>query len=101
MESYETVVAALQGLKAKGYNLDFNLAFDQLKCAEHNICLLPEEFEITEFYRFEGETNPSDEDVVYAVESKDGKIKGTFTSAYGLYAESLSNDMIQKLSFHA
>jgi hypothetical protein len=101
MENYDTVVAALEGLKAKGYTLDFNISFDNIKCDEHNICLNPAEFEITEVHRFEGDTNPSDEDVVYAVESKDGKTKGTISSAFGMYADSISNDMIQKLSLHS
>ena len=100
MENYDTVVAALQGLKTKGYTLDFNIFFDTIKCEEHNHCLLPGEFEITEVHRFEGETNPSDEDVVYAIQAKDGSIKGTITSAYGMYADSMSNEMIQKLSMH-
>ncbi len=100
MENYDTVVAALQGLKAKGYTLDFNIAFDNITCVEKNICLNPHEFEITEVHRFEGDTNPDDQDVVYAIESKDGKIKGSMTSAYGMYADSVSNEMIQKLAMH-
>ena len=100
MENYDTVVAALQGLKAKGYNLDFNIGSENIHCKEHNIFLHPGEFEITAAYRFEGDTNPSDEDIVYAVESKDGKLKGTITSAFGMYADTISNEMIQKLSLH-
>jgi len=100
MESYDTVTAALTGLKAKGYTLDFNIAFDNIKCEEHGICLNPNEFEITESYRFEGDSNPSDEDVVYAVESKDGKTKGTITSAFGVYADSVNNAMLKKLTIH-
>ena len=100
MENYDTVVAALQGLKARGYSLDFNIAFDNITCAEKGICLNPYEFEITEVYRFEGDTNPDDEDIVYAIESKDGNIKGSMTSAYGMYADSISNEMIQKLTMH-
>jgi len=100
MQSYDTVTSALTGLKSKGYKLDFNVAFDNIKCEEHNIYLNPNEFEIVEVFRFEGDTNPSDEDVVYAVESKDGKLKGTITSAFGMYADSVSNEMIQKLSMH-
>jgi hypothetical protein len=100
METYDTVTAALAGLKAKGYTLNFNVSFDNIKCNEHNICLNPNEFEIVDVYRFEGDTNPSDEDVVYAVESKDGTVKGTITSAFGPYADSISNEMIQKLSMH-
>jgi len=98
MQTYDTVTAALTGLKAKGYTLDFNIAFDNIKCEEHNICLNPNEFEITEVFRFEGDTNPSDEDVVYAVESKDSQVKGTITSAYGMYADSVSDTMLKKLT---
>lgn len=100
MESYDTVTAALAGLKTKGYSLDFNMDDKSIHCAEHDISLHPDEFEIIEVHRFEGDTNPSDEEVVYAVESKDGKTKGTFVSAFGLYADAISNDMIQKLSIH-
>lgn len=100
MENYDTVVAALNGLKAKGYTLDFNIAFDKIICKETDLCLNPNEFEITEVHRFEGNTNPDDEDVVYAIESKNGGIKGTMTSAYGLYADSMDTEMIKKLSMH-
>ncbi len=100
MYTYDTVVAAINGLKQRGYNVDFNLAFDKLICNETGVCLNPSQFEITEVHRFEGDTNPSDEDVVYAIESKDGKIKGVFSGAFGIYADPISNDMIQKLSMH-
>jgi hypothetical protein len=89
-----------QTLKAKVYTMDFNIEFDKIICKQNNYCLNPNEFEITEVYRFEGDTDPGDEEVVYAVESKDSKMKGVFTSAYGMYADSISNEMIQKLSMH-
>lgn len=100
MQSYDTVVDAINGLKQRGYIHDFNIAFDKITCDQTSICLDPSEFEITEVYRFEGDSNPSDEDVVYAVESKDGKIKGVITSAFGLYADPISDQMIKKLQIH-
>ena len=100
MENYDTVVAALTGLKSRGYTLDFNIAFDTIICDEKGICLNPNEFEITEIYRFEGDTNPDDEDVVYAVQSKDGAIKGSITSAFGIYADTVDTAMLQKLTMH-
>ena len=109
MKNYDTVTEAVKGLKEKGYNIDFNIAFDKLVCSENKICLQPDEFEIVEIHRFEGDSNPDDEDVVYAVESKDarpddpvgrGKLKGIITSAFGLYADPISNKIIQKLSIH-
>ena len=100
MESYDTVVKALEGLKKRGYTTDFNIAFDKLICNETKVCLNPDEFEITEVYRFEGETNPSDEAVVYAVESKSKDMKGVLVNAYGVYADPMSDAMIKKLSMH-
>ena len=100
MESYDTVVAALNGLKARGYTTNFNIAFDKIMCTETKACLNPDEFEIVEVYRFEGNSDPDDQDVVYAVESTDGNMKGVITSAYGLYADSASTEMLRKLSMH-
>jgi hypothetical protein len=100
MKAYETVTEALTDLKKRNYTIDFNIVFDKIICSKNEICLNPNEFEIVETYRFEGDTNPSDEDIVYVIESKDGAIKGTMTSAYGMYAESASTEMIKKLSTH-
>jgi hypothetical protein len=100
MKTYDTVTEALKDLKARGFTIDFNLAFDKISCPDNKVCLNPDEFEIAEFYRFEGDTDPGDENVVYAIESKDKKIKGIIMSAYGMYADTISNEMIQKLSMH-
>ncbi len=100
MINYDTVTEAVKGLKERGYTIDFNIAFDKLMCSQNKICLHPDEFEITEVHRFEGDSNPDDEDIVYAVESKDKKIKGVITSAFGLYADPISNKIIQKLAMH-
>lgn len=98
--SYDTVVEALEGLRIRGYTKDFNLAFDKLICTENEICLDPEDFEITEIHRFEGASSPDDEDVVYAVESKDGNHKGVITSAFGKDADPVSAEMIDNLKIH-
>lgn len=100
MRTYDTLVDALNDLKQRGYTTDFNLAFDQIKCMETGICLLPSEFEITGFYRFEGMTNPDDSSIVYTIEAKDGSMKGTLVSAYGVYSDAVSDEMLQKLAVH-
>lgn len=100
MANYDTVSSTLNSLKERGYTKDFNIAFDKLICNETSESLDPHEFEITEVYRFEGESNPSDEAVVYAVESKEGNMKGVIVNAYGPYADSMSDIMIKKLSIH-
>jgi hypothetical protein len=98
MNTFETVFEALEGLKKMGFTLDLNINFDKNLSKEE--WLNPTEFEIIETYRFEGESNPSDEDVVYALSSKDGKYKGVFTGAFGSYANIESFENIHYLAFH-
>lgn len=100
MKVYETLTEALKDLNSRGFTADFNIAFDKLICTANNTCLNPTEFEIVEFYRFEGDTDPGDQNIVYAIESKDGTIKGSLTAAFGTYADTISAEMIQKLSIH-
>ncbi|MEO6315240.1 MAG: hypothetical protein ABIO53_09845 [Chitinophagaceae bacterium] len=49
---------------------------------------------IVETYRFEGETDPADEAVLYAIIA-DGIHKGIFVNAYGVYANSESESLLQ------
>lgn len=98
MHVYDTVTTALADLKKRGFELDFNIAFDTVNCIDKGICLIPSEFEIIEHYRFEGNTDPADESIVYAIQAKHGNIKGVLVSAYGTYSENMSEEMIHKLS---
>jgi len=100
MPAYDTLTDALNDLKSRGYTTDFNIQFDAIQCSTTGKVLSPAEFEITEHYRFEGETDPADESVVYAVASKDGSIKGVLVSAYGMYSENTSETLIRKLAIH-
>ena len=70
MIAYDTVSQAIDGLRERGFTLDFNLGENCLICnnRKYNIS----DFGITEVYRFEGNTDPADEAVVYGVESNDG-----------------------------
>ncbi len=96
MPAYDTVSQAVNELKQRGYTLDFNLKSNSLECQGQKFN--SNDFEITEFYRFEGNSDPGDEAVVYAIESKNG-LKGVLVNAFGVYSESLGDDMIKKLNF--
>lgn len=77
--------------------MDFNLTENCIVCHEEKFN--PAEFEITEVYRFEGDTDPADEAIVFAIESSNG-LKGVLVNAFGVYSEPMSDEMIKKLSFH-
>lgn len=78
---YATVIEALKILNEKGFEYDYNIN-------EKEIIENPEDFEIDYIYRYEGETNPDDESMVYGIKSKNGR-KGVYVS--GFSANSISD----------
>lgn len=97
MHTYDTVTAAINGLKQRGYTLDFNLQENCIVCHEDKFDV--DDFEIVEVYRFEGNTDPADEAIVYAIESKTG-LKGVLVNGYGASSDTMSNEMVKKLAMH-
>ena len=92
---YATVLVAIQNLRNEGYNVDFNLEENCLICGDNKYTI--DDFEIEQVYRYEGESNPSDEATVYGIVSKDG-LKGILVTAYGAYTDSMSTAMLRKLA---
>jgi len=94
---YGTVTEAINALKAKGFNLDFNLQENCLVC--NNSIYDVNEFDIVDIYRYEGNSDPADEAAVYAIESHQGE-KGILVTGYGLSTDNMSGDILKKLSDH-
>lgn len=97
MRTYESLVDALTDLKDRGYSFDFKKEFSSLYCQELNLRIEPEKFNVDEYYRFEGDSDPDDNSIVYAISSIHG-VKGVLIDAYGIYAESVSFDMARRLN---
>ena len=95
MHVYDTVSEALKDLKGRGYNNDFNLAENCIIC--NNEKFEPLDFEIVEVYRFEGDSDPADEAIVYAIQSKTG-VKGVLVNGYGIYSETISDELAKKIN---
>lgn len=98
MENYQTLVEALNGLKERGYTLDFNLANGVLHNTEENLVLQPEDFSIAEVHRFEGMSDPGDNSIVYGIVSDKYNVKGVFVNAYGVYSDDISEELLKKLN---
>ena len=102
MKSYETVSEAINDLVKRGYTHDFNVHTDKecLVCNTSLTQLSADDFEIDETYRFEGDTDPGDEMILFAISSTKHKIKGTLLNAYGMYSDSATTKIIEKLVTH-
>ena len=99
MKNYESLIDALDDLRKRGYDSDFTTQAVCLYCGDLDLRLNPEEFNVDEVHRFEGDSNPSDSSILYAISSSSG-LKGTLVDAYGVYADSLSFEMAKKLQQH-
>ena len=99
MHTYDTLLDAINDLRTRGYTTDFNLDPKGLRCKDLEAPLNAHEFEITEFHRFEGSSDPDDEAVVYAIDSKHGK-KGLLVNGFGVSSDGINDEIIRKLNFH-
>lgn len=100
MYIYETLSAAVADLDKRGYIIDFTLGKEGIESKSLGLILMPEEFEIDEFYRFEGMTDPADSAVIYAISSGIEQMKGVVIDAYGVYAENITPELLNKLKMH-
>jgi hypothetical protein len=95
---YQTVSQAVNELQKRGYTTDFNLE-ENLKSFETGK-RNADDYVIVEVHRYEGNSDPGDEAVVYAIESLDKKQKGILVSGYGISAGRRAQDLISKLHTH-
>ncbi len=99
-EYFGTLSEAANGFKREGYMLDFNIREECVACHQTNMMLSPDDFEIDKVYRFEGESNPDDQSVLYAISSPKFGTKGLLVSGYGISSEEIANTAIEKLKTH-
>ncbi|HEX8515473.1 MAG TPA: hypothetical protein VF868_04680 [Bacteroidia bacterium] len=85
-EHMKTLSSCINSLLASGFATQFKAIKHGLKSLTTEKIYAPEEVKITNFYRFEGESDPADSAVLYAIETVSGE-KGTLTDAYGAYSD--------------
>ncbi|MEP6466577.1 MAG: hypothetical protein ABJB05_09735 [Parafilimonas sp.] len=94
---YATVSTAIEELRKQGYEHDFNIEENNLVCNKGKFD--KDNFEVMDVYRYEGNSDPADEAVVYAIQSSTG-LKGILVTGYGASADGSSSEMLKKLSDH-
>lgn len=95
----DSLSLAMQDLQSYGYTYDLNLRSNCVFCRDLKLEIQPTEFKIDKFFRFEGDSNPDDSSILFAISVPSYKIKGVLVDAYGIYADPLNAEMIQKLKY--
>lgn len=98
MENYETLTEAINGLKKQGYVEDFNLKQNCIECRNGQYKIFHDEFNIIKYFRFDGQSDPADESILYAISSEKYQLKGILINGYGISSVATTNEMLIKLS---
>lgn len=90
-ENMKTMSSCINSLLEKGFKENFMISENRLTAVSEERTYSPDQVKVLNFYRFEGDSDPGDSAILYAIETIDGK-KGTLSDAYGTYAD----DDVQK-----
>ena len=92
---YATVSEAIDKLRRQGYTIDFNLEENCIVC--HGEKFDTADFVIADVYRYEGDSDPGDSAAVYALEKKDGTMRGILVTNYGANADTATAETLKRI----
>ena len=96
LHNLTTLVEVLNELKKQGYKSDFFVEGTQLRSSISDNMYDPKDVSISDTYRFEGESNPDDSAILYAIETNTGE-KGTIANTYGAQFDEQIEEYIKKV----
>lgn len=99
-EDFGTLSETINGLVKLGYTHDFNIKNECIVCNRTNITLSPDDFQIDHVYRFEGDSDPEYQSILYAISSSKFDLKGTLVNGYGTSSDEATTKLIEKLNTH-
>lgn len=93
----ETLTAAVDRLGRAGFQESFQVRERKLYSLDGRRLYEPGELIVGEIVRFEGESDPGDSTVLFALRSRDGSMRGTFVAGYGAAADPESAHVVSRL----
>jgi hypothetical protein len=82
----KTVMELTELLRVEGFIEDFSIKDDTIMSYKGEKKYSPEDLIIEKTERYEGDSNPSDNAIIYALTAKDGT-KGLLIDSYGTYSD--------------
>src|SRR5690242_5008060 len=84
MPYMKSLANCLNRMMTEGYTEDFKVTDQGLESLNNHHNYKPDQVQVVNFFRFEGESDPDDNAILYVIETNDGA-KGTLVDAYGVY----------------
>jgi len=95
-DDLKTMVSCINSLSRLGFTEDYKVTDRGLKSIQSKRVYWPEDVNVLNYYRFEGNSDPADNAILYAIETRD-KTRGTLVDAYGPYADSRVTSFMQQV----
>ena len=86
MPEESSMTQLLTRLTGRGFTANLGVVDGTMRVLDTQRVLRTADLVIREVYRFEGESDPDDMAIVYALESADGT-RGVLVDAFGIYAD--------------
>ena len=93
----ETLSEAVVRLAAAGFLDSFVPEDGRLRALMARRLFFPEELVVEEVVRFEGDSDPGDEAILFALRSHPGDVRGTFATGYGATLDPASAEVVRRL----
>jgi hypothetical protein len=81
-----TLTACVNKAVKGGYTDNLKVTKQGLYSSARDQTYIPDDVRVIDFYRFEGQSDPADNAIMYVIETTDG-VKGVLIDAYGTYAD--------------
>jgi NADH dehydrogenase len=94
-----SLVPVINHLSMLGFKSQFKVTELGLISLTSNNLFQPEDIEIVQYYRFEGESDPDDNAILYSIKTCNGE-KGTLVDAYGVYNDAKITNYMQSVKMH-
>ena len=93
----EDLAHAVERLTEAGYRDDFRAERGGLRAVKAGRVYDPESLVVEEIVRFEGDSDPDDEVVLFALSSEAFGTRGTYVVTYGTYVDPADAEMMRRL----
>ena len=99
MPYMKSMSSCLAKIVSEGYTEDFRITDDGMEAVHKQSHYSPHEVQVSNFFRFEGESDPADNAILYVIETDDGT-KGTLVDSYGTYNDSKIARFMEDVLIH-
>lgn len=95
----DSIIEAISRLSTRGYADYFRAESGGLRAQRAGTLHQPEKMIIEDILRFDGDTDPGQEAIVFALRCNDSGTRGTYTVAFGLSMDEMDVKVVQRLQY--